>query len=82
MIRHLAGTALFVVVCAGAGVSFGVLITKTVPRDDTDPPAGSRSGMSLYVDHRTGCHYLAAGIGQALTPRLDRDGRHLCEPHP
>lgn len=62
---------LFVIVilwlCSGGGV-----------RDDTDPPEG-RSGMALYIDHRTGCHYVANPMG-GITPRLDAMGRHVCEP--
>lgn len=30
----------------------------------------------LYVDHGTGCHYL--GNGHGLTPRMGRDGSHIC----
>lgn len=48
--------------------------------DDTDPPGWAKSGMSLHIDHRTGCHYLGKG-GKSLTPRLDRRGNHICE-HP
>lgn len=46
-------------------------------RDDTDPPEG-RSGLALYVDDRTGCHYLGAPMG-GITPRLDAEGSHICE---
>jgi len=42
--------------------------------DSTD--GDRRSGMSLHIDNRTGCHYLG---GSGLTPRLDRNGRHICE---
>lgn len=47
-------------------------------RDDTDGPE-KRSGMALYIDYRTGCHYLGNPFG-GITPRLDQDGRHMCEP--
>lgn len=43
-------------------------------KDTTDPPNG-RSGMGLHVDAQTGCQYLSRG---GLTPRLDRDGKHIC----
>lgn len=45
-------------------------------KDSTDPPGG-RSGLSIYVDHYTGCQYLSSSWG-GLTPRLDTDGRHIC----
>ncbi len=49
------------------------------PKDDTDPPGfWGRSGLTLYVDHRTGCHYLSRFLGD-LTPRLDAKGAHMCE---
>lgn len=42
----------------------------------------SMDGMSVYVDHLTGCQYLGSGKGwggpKALTPRLDVGGRQIC----
>lgn len=53
-------------------------LTRSFERDDTDPPGlGERSGMRLFTDHRTGCQYLSAGPIGGITPRLDRDGRHV-----
>ena len=46
-------------------------------KDDTDPRSGV-SGMSLYVDVLTGCHYLGHGFG-GLTPRLDASGHQICD---
>lgn len=45
------------------------------PYDDTDDIINKeRSGLSLYIDHLTGCQYLTAGILQiGLTPRLDKN---------
>lgn len=37
---------------------------------------GQRSGLMPRTDSRTGCQYLEAMSG-GLTPRLDRDGRHI-----
>lgn len=36
-----------------------------------------RSGLSIYIDHETGCQYLGTVFG-GLTPRLDRDGKPIC----
>jgi hypothetical protein len=48
-------------------------------RDVTDPPRG-RSGLSLRIDHETGCQYLTAPLG-AITPRLNGQGQHMgCKP--
>jgi hypothetical protein len=44
-------------------------------RDDTDPP-GSKPGLVIYTDARTGLQYLGTPSG-GLTPRLDRDGSHI-----
>lgn len=45
-------------------------------RDDTD--GARRSGLSPRTDARTGCQYLETA-GGGITPRLDRDGRQICE---
>ena len=47
------------------------------PKDDTDPPDG-RSGLTLHIDYRTGCHYISRLLSQPI-PRLDREGNHICE---
>ena len=47
--------------------------------DDTDDEAnGVRSGLIIRIDHGTGCQYLQTKAGN-LTPRLNRNGRHLCD---
>lgn len=50
--------------------------------DDTDDAVnGNRSNMGLFIDHGTGCQYLAsrAFFGWSeLTPRLDAFGNHVC----
>lgn len=44
-------------------------------RDSTDDPdTGRVSGMSIKIDHLTGCQYLSRS---GLTPRLDIDGSHM-----
>ena len=52
-------------------------VVLPVGRDDTD--GESRSGLRLRTDARTGCQYLES-TGGGLTPRLDRNGKHVCEP--
>jgi len=62
-----------VLIASVAGLLMALAIMPPPPHDDTDPP-GERSGLHLYIDHRTGCHYL----GRNATPRLDKDGKHIC----
>lgn len=52
----------------------------SVGRDDTDPPA-ARSGLTIRIDHLTGCQYLDR---DGLTPRIAADGKtHLgCKENP
>lgn len=50
-----------------------IVVMLLAPYDSTDPPGG-RSGLSIYVDHATGCEYLSR---HGLTPRLDGQGRHM-----
>lgn len=62
------------VIIALALVAFTVVFLGWVlPYDSTDPPGG-RSGMTIRVDHATGCEYLSR---RGLTPRLDGQGRHM-----
>ena len=44
--------------------------------DDTDPPNG-RSGMTLLIDHGTGCQYLYRS--GAMVPRMDKNSKQICE---
>lgn len=46
-------------------------------RDSTDPP-DARSGITLHIDNKSGCHYLGAKRG-GLIKRLDKEGHHICE---
>lgn len=52
------------------------LLSLVIPRDDSDPPKGSHSGLNVYRDALTGCEYL--GRLGALTPRLSADGKQVC----
>lgn len=52
------------------------VLDAVVPTDDTDNPAGGRSGLSVYVDHGTGCQYI--GRFWHVTPRLDAAGKPMC----
>jgi len=42
-----------------------------------------RSGMTIKVDFETKCQYLSSyglfGLGASLTPRLDSEGKPMCE---
>lgn len=67
---------LLVILCvlmASSGQSF-----FSNKRDDTDPP-NDVSGMRLFIDYRTGCHYLGNPMG-GITPRFDVNGDQICEP--
>lgn len=66
--KRLAHTGLF--------LAFFIVLSGCSPRDDTDPPRG-RSGLRLFTDNMTGCQYLGNPFG-GITPRVDREGRHIC----
>lgn len=57
-------------------VAVDVIHKSTRPYDSTDPSDG-RSGLRLYIDDGTGCHYLGSSNG-GLTPRMNPDGRQVC----
>ncbi len=56
---------------------FCVNFMMTVGKDSTDPESG-RSGLILYIDAKTGCHYVKGGIFGATTPRLNQNGKQIC----
>lgn len=60
-------------------ILFLVLFVKSLynPIDSTDKDFWHRSNMALHIDNETGCHYLSGWSG-VLTPRLDKDGNHIC----
>lgn len=48
--------------------------------DSTDDIINDKkSGLTLYTDHGTGCQYLQAGPFGGMTPRLNKEGTHICE---
>lgn len=47
-------------------------------KDSTDAVTGMSSGLTIYVDHKTGIQYLGTMLG-GLTPRLDIDGLPMTE---
>lgn len=34
--------------------------------------------VALWVDPETNCEYIGGASSAALTPRLDRNGKHIC----
>lgn len=67
----------FIIIVACVLALIGFVTFTRPPRDDTDAP-GKRSGLNLYTDNKTGCQYLSAPFGRALTPRLDANGQQIC----
>ena len=64
-------------------IIIGIILLASIhmsPINDTDINRWNRSGMQLYTDSLTGCQYLEAGMIGGITPRLDRDGKHICIP--
>lgn len=55
----------FLLICA---IKYGL------PTDSTDQDRFNRSGLSLYIDHGTGVHYIKGGIFGTIVPRLNIDG--------
>ena len=64
------------IICA-AWVVFWMIGITPLGRDDSDPGRwGARSNLAPRTDSLTGCQYLETARG-GLTPRLDRDGKHV-----
>lgn len=60
-----------ILICAQA-----IYAVSDIGKDDSDN-AKERSGMIVRTDYKTGCQYLESQKG-GLTPRLRKDGTHLC----
>ena len=56
---------------AAAGL-FGMVLYKIA-----NNPSTQISSIRVHIDQETGCEYLA-GRQYGITPRLSRDGRHIC----
>ena len=52
-------------------------ISYLAPKDSTDSPQ-ARSGLSIFIDHKTGCQLLGKNSG-GLVYRLDKDGKMMCD---
>lgn len=68
----------------GYGMALGICLMLIVPAffprpwDETDDATnGVRSGLTLYIDHGTGCEYI--GGYASITPRLNAKGEHICK---
>lgn len=72
--RFISAYCVIAVVTGLAFVGMFILLFSLPGPDDTAP----LGGMDLHIDARTGCHYLSRRNG-GLTPRLQADGRQLCE---
>lgn len=67
--------SLIVIICM-----MGIFLLSSVkyPYDSTDDFRNKiRSGLTLYIDNLTGCHYLSKPWGELL-PRRDAHGKHIC----
>lgn len=59
-----------------------VVAPFVVQQEVLDPPPALRFEIRLFIDQRTGCHWLVTGAyGQpaTLTPRLYSDGVQVCD---
>lgn len=36
------------------------------------------SSSALWIDPETKCEYIGGSVSAAMTPRLDRNGKHIC----
>ena len=69
--------AMVVILCLVAIYSFNAYER---PYDATDwPELEERSGLTLYIDYGTGCHWIKGGLFGTMQPRMDSHGRHVCK---
>lgn len=59
-----------------------VLLAGCYPKEHPNSPKrGGIGDLRVWVDSETGCEYLTVGSsldGQAVTPRMGRDGKQIC----
>lgn len=70
-----------ILVLSGAIILCGYFVaTKfTYTYNTTDSKESfERSGLTIHVDNRTGCHYLLSSSG-SLIKRTDKNDNHICE---
>ena len=60
-------------------IVLSIVIAAISPTDSTDRGHLKRSGLRLYIDATTGCHYIKGGMFGQMIPRLDKDGEHVCD---
>ena len=71
----------FLLIAVVIMIALGVytLATYERPYDGTDwPELEKRSGLTLYIDHGTGCHWIKAGLFGTLRPRMNFAMKHVC----
>lgn len=74
------GLFLFRSACGGVNNVPSVKWWKSSTDSTDDAINNKKSGLALFIDYGTGCHYIQTSTFQPLTPRVDRDGNHVCEP--
>ena len=58
---------------------FIYLLIGFFPSKDSTDPIDGVSGLKLYIDNMTGCHYLSGGFfNKLLIKRTDITGNHIC----
>jgi hypothetical protein len=68
--------------CSGGGDTPKILSENwyIADYDATDDSKNHlRSGMRPYIDYGTGCQYVSQSPFAALTPRLDKTGKQVCD---
>ena len=77
-------------IACGIVIGVCILVLFTTPKnikhktfwssyDDTDDfDNKKKSGLILYIDYGTGCHYIKTGAFDSLVPRLDAKGKIIC----
>lgn len=53
------------------------LVVSLFTTDSTDNGL-KKSGLGLYIDNATGCHYIQGGMFGNMVPRLDENGKQIC----
>ena len=65
-------------IMTGVIISIIVTINYFNEYDDTDNEAEKeRSGLNLFIDNRTGLHYIKGGLFGNIIPRLDANGKQI-----
>lgn len=74
--RDITAAVTLAVVCTS---TFAVFMHGRATAQQDKPTLGYENITRVHVDPDTGCQYVSSNSNRVLTPRVDSDGRIMCD---